>query len=481
MLVGSTDLGADDFFDDCVIGTGPAGTTLALRLEAAGRRVLLIEAGGLDYSDDSQAVYRGETVGDQYFDLDVTRLRYLGGSSNHWGGRCRPLDAEDFGAKSASEDLAWPIAKSELDPYLQDASDILEIGSFPADMPVEGGAFELAHFDLSPPISFATKYLDHLSRSERIFLLLNGYVTGLSTNGAAISGATLIDGAGTTRQVRARNYAVCCGGIENSRLLLWCNRSTNDQVVRWPKTLGRYWLEHPHATYGQALLTDGFTDRFMPQGTPVVFFSPTEEFMAANRILNCGLRVMDLRRQLRPRWKQSAYDLACAAPALARRLFSTVTGHRLACVAHLRAAWEQEPRPDNRVELADDADRFGVARARLHWKRSETDLRTIQTSAQAFAAFLARSDLGRAHLDPWVLGDGEFPDDDELAGNHHMGGTRMAWGPERGVVDANLKVFGQENLFVAGSSVFPSGGHANPTLTIVQLSLRLGDRLATAH
>src|SRR6188474_2319533 len=89
----------DGAFDVCVIGAGPAGITLARRLAAAGARVALMEAGGLEYSDESQDVYRATNVGMEYFDLDICRLRYFGGTSNHWGGWTRALEAVDFLAK----------------------------------------------------------------------------------------------------------------------------------------------------------------------------------------------------------------------------------------------------------------------------------------------------------------------------------------------------------------------------------------------
>ncbi len=97
--------------------------------------------------------------------------------------------------------------------------------------------------------------------------------------------------------------------------------------------------------------------------------------------------------------------------------------------------------------------------------------------ARRLGAYLARANLGRMRLDPWVLGEADLPTNDRIGGPHHMGGTRMAGSPAEGVVDADCKVFGQSNLYLAGSSVFPSGGYANPTLTIIQLALRLADHL----
>ena len=87
--------------------------------------------------------------------------------------------------------------------------------------------------------------------------------------------------------------------------------------------------------------------------------------------------------------------------------------------------------------------------------------------------------MARVRLRPWVLGNGTYPDDDEQIGNHHMGGTRMSNEAKTGVVDSNCRVHGLANLFVCGSSVFPSAGHANPTLTIVQLALRLAAHMSS--
>jgi choline dehydrogenase-like flavoprotein len=127
--------------------------------------------------------------------------------------------------------------------------------------------------------------------------------------------------------------------------------------------------------------------------------------------------------------------------------------------------------------LSGQLDDLGVPRVALHWKKFPLDLATVQKTAQRFGTYLAKTNAGRLRLDPWVLGGEAYPEDGELAGHHHMGGTRMAETPSEGVVDRNCKVFGQENLYVAGSSVFPSSGHANPTMTIVQLALRLAQHL----
>jgi choline dehydrogenase-like flavoprotein len=123
----SVETGATLKFDICIVGGGAAGITLALELEASGRRVCLLEAGGFDPPAlDSDHPYVGESVGRPY-DLLMTRLRFFGGTTDHWGGWCRPFDDVDFQARSYVPLRGWPISQAELDPYYRRAAKICEI------------------------------------------------------------------------------------------------------------------------------------------------------------------------------------------------------------------------------------------------------------------------------------------------------------------------------------------------------------------
>ena len=128
--------------------------------------------------------------------------------------------------------------------------------------------------------------------------------------------------------------------------------------------------------------------------------------------------------------------------------------------------------------MSDKIDSLGVPQVNLYWKKSNADLQTAQITAGLLGKYIAEQNYGRIKLFKWVTGEGDFPDFDQIGGHHHMGGTRMAYSEEAGVVDRDCRLFSQKNLFLAGSSVFPSGGHANPTLTIVQLALRLSETLS---
>jgi hypothetical protein len=170
-------------FDACVIGSGPAGITLARRLAAQGFTVALMEAGGLELTPDSQDLYAGEITGLDYYPLDVARLRYFGGTSNHWAGWCRELDAHDFRPRPFHAFSGWPIAKSDLDPYQPEADAILDLAppsGFP-DLPITQKRDDFRHVLLrfSPPTRFGPKYHDELAAAERISLFLNANLVDL--------------------------------------------------------------------------------------------------------------------------------------------------------------------------------------------------------------------------------------------------------------------------------------------------------------
>ena len=223
------------------------------------------------------------------------------------------------------------------------------------------------------------------------------------------------------------------------------------------------------------------------------FYAPTELFIAEHACLNFGLR-------LEPRWIWP-YDL----PALSREAMPpeefnillerlvrdpfidrTLTDRLVlpqptGQTGVVRIAQEAAPNPDSRVTLGEDRDAFGLSRVALDWRISEIDVETMRTAVTAFGKHLAEQEIGRLQVADWLLADPpRFPGvvDDEVGGKHHIGTTRMSPDDRTGVVDADCRVHGTSNLFIGGSSVFPTTGHSNPTYTLTQLALRLGDHLA---
>ncbi|MCH4810969.1 FAD-dependent oxidoreductase [Vreelandella neptunia] len=462
-----------DAADVCIIGGGAAGISMAVNLAERGHSVLLCEGGDADYSERSQQCYQGDVVGDPYIPLYGARLRYLGGSTNHWGGVCRPLDRYDFPGKTAALETAWPIGRDTLAPYYSAAVSILGLETTPADQLIPNADFKRIYFSLGHPTRMKEKHAASLSDSTSLKCCLTANLAALETDNGKVTSATFKNYQGDYRQVRARYFVLACGGIENSRLLLWCNQQAQGKLIPEDKTLGRYWMEHPHATVGKALL-------FEPAALGMdevynVFLSPTAHAIASRQILNCGLR---LHRMNAEATQELIDELADQAPTLAGRISTWQAQGRVIHGAVLRAAWEQEPRFDNRIELSDELDELGVPRSRLLWQQSELDRRTIRQSMLLLGEYLRDNEVGRLQMADWLAETPvQLPTDGELAGRHHMGGTRMSLNAEEGIVNPDCRLFAQDNFFVAGSSVFASAGHANPTLTIVQLALRLCDHL----
>ena len=501
------DLDAPDFrppegnYDVAVAGAGVAGITLAVRLAALGRRVFLLEAGDRALTAQSKALYAGRSTGHPYANLTFARQRFLGGTSNHWGGWSRPLDPSDLGPRPWIPHAGWPIPSVELSRFLPAARAILGLSPVRPDRPMIGltDPFNEIAFHFDPPVRFRDKYLDLLSESARIDVVLNANLVDIETS--ADSGRVtgfLVRGYARdapVRQVRASLYVLALGGIETARALLLGDRARGRAIGNEQDLVGRYFMEHPTYDLGHFAVRRGRfpgPDGVVLGGKYWRFLAPTAETQASWRIPNIGFRFVYSDQVAKSTRQGPLPDVMadrappCAADVL--RDLARVTGGAICpddydAAGLLAVAFEQVPNPLSRVMLDTSVDRFGLPRTRLDWRFTSHDERAVRRTALRLAAGFARADLGRVKLFDWVLaGDGRLPAKGDGFGAglacHHMGTARMADGPARGVVDPNCQVFGASNLYIAGSSVFPTGGHANPTLSIVQLTLRLAEHLA---
>ncbi len=490
----------DRTFDVCIIGAGPAGITLARRLAARGLAVALMEGGGLEWSEQSQALYAGESVGLASPDLDVVRVRCLGGSSGHWNGLCRAFEAADMRPRPQSPLSGWPIDKADLDPYADAVAEILDlVPAFddvpPADPPPPQDGFRRIWYLSSPPTRFGEKYLGEIRDAERIALGIHANLVDLRLDDSLtrVEGAVFrgyaADDPGFT--VRARTYCLCTGGLENPRLLLNFTRQVPAGIGNQNGLVGRYFCDHLRMQVGEAIFHE------IPDAE-VRYFTPTEAFLAEHRTLSIVLHLDYYRRETLPLAKELARSAQCALP-FGKRLVAAVTGDALRCDQGGLGDWlasrdpetnpwgwvvinsEQALNPESRVSLAEARDAFGLRRIRLDWQPLPIDTRTIQDTTLAFTAHLAERDVGRVRLYDSILADQPLLatalDGQRLSGWHHMCTTRMSDDPRTGVVDRDCRVHGMTNLYIGGSSVFASSGFQNPTYTIVQLALRLADHL----
>lgn len=505
--------------DVCIVGAGPAGITLARELAGSRCSVVLLESG--TETDDRRAreLTRGTTHGDPFPALDVQRARRFGGSANTWqieigggrlGGRFAELQPVDFERRDELPGSGWPFGYGTLRPYYGRARAHLALQSDDRDASGTFDDFEDADLAFAPRTTF-TGAADELRELPNVRLVL----------GASVVRLELVDDA--VRRVHARRYdasalevdaaavVLAAGAIENARLLLLSGIGERLDAV------GRYLMDHPvvaggilrpasravfarmgrfdhgmpgtHAT-GVLRLSDaalrrrellGFGALFYPQ--PRTFGSPA---VAAAKALARprGSTPRELGRQL----AVAARGLDEVALKVARR----VARREPTAMHGLRGGWtqlderelrrytlfevqnvtEQAPVRDNRVVLSSERDAFGCPRADVHWRWDELSRASVRAAQRLLADDLRRARLGElvlAERDGWPI---------LLDGAHHiMGTTRMSAGAGSGVVDATGRVHGVANLFVAGSSVFPTGGFVNPTLTVIALAARLADEL----
>jgi choline dehydrogenase-like flavoprotein len=285
------------------------------------------------------------------------------------------------------------------------------------------------------------------------------------------------------------------GGIENARLLLASRSTRPDGLGNDHDLVGRYFMEHPHipvaahvACNRPSALPALFTRNLLHEGTPVhATLVPTEEWLRSARLQAAAFTVGVMAHYDRDaavpadEWQtgdvfQVLQDLdpAGAEPAGAGRLEGWPPADAAGAHLVLGGACEQAPDPESRVVLGPERDALGMPRAQLNWRLGQGDRDSLYRVLRGIGRELGALGIGR--LRPLIGPDEDWPEE-VLGGNHHMGTTRMARDPKQGVVDADCKVHGIANLYIAGSSVFPTGGSANPTLTLVALALRLANHL----
>jgi choline dehydrogenase-like flavoprotein len=310
------------------------------------------------------------------------------------------------------------------------------------------------------------------------------------------------------------------GGLENARILLLAGRGQPKLFGNGAGLVGRYFMDHPNFVLGVLVPTRLALGAWAAYDLQYVDGYPVRE----DRVLSDSvlreepLANATLHLTARPKWRDSAAVRAAAQLASSvrrRRRPSTGMGVLRDVLTHpnelMAAAWyqgvrrvprlwespwgwsrapryagvfdgftvraqtEQLPDPSNRVALADDLDPFGLPRLRVEWRLNEPDLMSVARLAQIVANEVERSRVG-VFIPAINERGGEHPP--FKTSHHHLGTTRMHDDPARGVVNARCRVHGTTNLYVAGSSVFPTGaGYTNPTLTIVALALRLADHL----
>jgi len=498
--------------DLCIVGAGASGITIAREFANSPLKVLLLEGGGFEFEQQMQDLYRGENVGLPYFPLQAAALHYFGGTTNHWAGYCSTMEPIDLEKRDWVPHSGWPITRADLDPFYARAQPVLDLGPYKYDaadwknndpdrVPLLGDSRVVwtKMWQFSPPTRFGTKYRDEIVKSPNIHLYTHANVVEIEANEGltAVRSARIRSFDGKEYHARARSFVLACHTIQNARLLLASNRQATTGLGNANDLVGRYFMEHFEMPSGELALADPQSTKTKLYelanlgGPPRGELALTAATQREHRILhgtanveagNYGDQVpstfqfidtvmMNKVREWQKGGRKGPHPIGIAAAALAPRDKGPPRFY------HMMTRQEQAPNPDSRVTLSTEKDALGVPRAKLDWRVTELDKRSIRTFYQLLGREMGRTRTGRVQIRDWLLSDDKTWPAFISGGWHHMGTTRMHSDPRQGVVDANCRVHGLANLYIGGAAVFPTAGAVNPTLTLVALSLRLADHL----
>lgn len=532
-IIDANDLepGADIAADVCVVGSGAAGMTVATELDRTPQNICLLESGGYGPDEQTQALYEIDVVGHAVRENFMSRARYFGGTSNLWAGRSMRLAPFDFRVRDWVPHSGWPISYDELSRYYPAAEHILRLPSVDATdavvdvsrkHPIERHLVENGELRSNVAVwgrkalRFGDVYRRQLQRSRNISVCLNANVTGIDLNEAgdhvsSLTGRTM---GGTTFHIKARNYVLACGGLETARLLLASRSVQREGVGNLHDVVGRYYMDHPRAVFGRVRLSrplklSPLLGVPLADGQAQVGIQFREETQEREHLLNNYLTLerfwSDVTAEAYQSFVHSAKILLRTGYAGSRFRFSQANLARVPELIYLLAPrellphpvyragrqlkeWfsrgvtdlvvvnycEQAPNPQSRVSLGHNHDRFGMPRLVLNWIVGQRETDSLLRLHELLDSHLRRHGLGGLDHASTPFGELKYTD-----ASHHLGTTRMSANPREGVVNEDARVHGVSNLFIAGSGIFPTAGHANPTLTIVALAIRLANHLKT--
>jgi choline dehydrogenase-like flavoprotein len=509
--------------DVAIVGSGAAGQAAARRLLGRGYSVVLVESGGFDHDEAAADLNRGDVIGQPYHPLEQSRLRFFGGTTAIWGGRCAELDPIDYQRRDWVPNSGWPFGSAEIQAYLYEARALLGVSEVdnarlprpPLLQRLSSEELDVRWWSFDPAFDrFTVDRAKDLQSDPRCTLLLHATVREvvLASDAGSVDRLDVRTAAGRALDIRARHYLLAAGGIENPRILLASNSIAANGIGNAYDLVGRFFMEHPHARGGRVVGTadwqwlSAFAKRQVNGIEVSPALTPSESLQRREGLLNSSITLavrqpesgshpLAKRAYLHVKHRTAPNRRGRSMWRATKRLVRSYTG--LAGPLHpwlmkrmsnldlaLVVRAEQAPNPDSRVKLSGEKDATGMPRVCLDWRLSAIDVDSVAGLVAAIERESRRLGLGAVEPASWLAQpEKRWVYDDlisahPIGGFHHMGTTRMATDPRHGVTDGWGRVHGLPNLHIAGSSLFPTGGWANPTLPILALALRTADRIA---
>jgi choline dehydrogenase-like flavoprotein len=508
--------------DVLIVGAGIAGIVLGARLRRNKMRVVILESGGLAQDSDTHPLNRVVQLGDGYRGATQGRYRCLGGTSTRWGGALIPFLANDLSDRAYLGLPKFPVGMDAVLPYLSalERDFGLDDGPYEEDFVERIGAGKYiptgdcdfcARFAKWPTFknrNVASLFSELIKSDRDLEVSLNSTVTSFRMNvdNGRIVSATGRNLSGRSISISAKHFVICAGAIETTRLLLLLDRQYDGRVFRGCDAIGRCFYDHISAAVASIDARDvdrlnrlaGF--RFVGSTMRSVRFELSPDAQKREKVgsafghisfkneRDSGFEV--LRQLLRSRQRGAPFhpSLLFGAlrdlPYLARLGLWRAVHHQLLWPApasyELHVVAEQLPRIDNYITLASELDFFGLPLAAINWRITDQDCQTFGAFRRLFDKFWDRRGLHAIGKLIWADElKSDLMDRKSHVDVYHPGGSaRMGTDRRSAVVDLDLRVFGVPNLWTASTAAFPSGGGANPTMTLMLFTMRLADHLA---
>jgi choline dehydrogenase-like flavoprotein len=489
-----------------IVGAGAVGIALAVQLARAGLQVTVIEGGPASPPVDYRKANAAGSTGRAHLGLLDGRMKALGGTTRLWGGQLMAFGENDLAAGTYAAKPGWPITPEELASATAKALELLGI---PPDLrdgaavhraasgvdPALDPRLELAIATWLPQPDFARLFARELRDLPGLVVLTGHRVTGLETPQDGQFPAALLSGAdGSTSRLEPRRIVLANGTFELTAMLLRLAARSESRIAG-KAHLGRWFIDHLHAIGGtirgiDRLRLGNLSDAVFHKGHKfTVKLRLSSQLQREAGVPNVAAMILpplgprELLRELFGLARRSTQGadspglvrtLAMLGPLAWRYLVKRRGPNLLGNSAFLGIEVEQVVCPESRISLDPDDPEWLV----LNWVLDgAAEMRGVRLFCEAVRDYLVREGLGELEIDPRILAEDPNFLDDAHDAYHQMGGARMAESAEHGVVDADLKVFGTENLYVLGAATFPSGSFANPTLTALALSVRLAEHL----
>ena len=507
--------------DVCILGGGVAGIVLAKELLSKGTSIIILDSGSEVYEQQTQDLYKAESKPEIFPTPASSRLRFLGGSSNHWENSVERFDPIDFKKREWVAHSGWPINYEDVAKHYPKAEEYCGVGkeSFNLEYWEDKLNFkdifstsELLDTAISklavPPTRFFQKYGEELTKKSNIKILKNANVINIDFDSEkqSVNSVTFRALNKPHCKVEAKTFIMCFGGIENARMLLTFNEKYNDKLGNQFDNVGRYFMEHPtiraahfyplhnklnkiyagilddsHFIHGRCKLKESTQYKHQTNNLRLYFNERSKldlsDGISSSHILTDSLKKSEIPDDFGAHIINVLKDIDLISETYLRKKFNTsfvdnaddFLGYQIVSMI------EQTPDKNNRITLGDTRDSLNIKKISIDFRVTESDKKSAWRSLELLAQDPILQSLGRIRLlkkrESRIWGS-------QLGfGHHHMGTTRMSNKINDGVVDSNSKVFGTKNLYIAGCSVFPTGGHVPPTLTIVAMTIKLADEL----